>query len=54
MSVRGEQSGGDPGVDPEVAAAALRDAIEAVETERPDLAERLRRLLERLESEIRG
>ena len=40
-----------PGRAREVAAAAIRDAIEAVEAERPDLAERLRRLLERLESE---
>ena len=43
------ESGGDPGPDPEVAAAAIRDAIAAMEAERPDLAERLRELLARVE-----
>ena len=43
------ESGGDPGPDPEVAAAAIRDAIAAMERERPDLAERLRELLARVE-----
>ena len=45
------ESGGDPGPDPEVAAAAIRDAAKAMEAERPDLAERLRELLARLERE---
>ncbi len=35
---------------PRVAAAAIRDAIEALERERPDLAERLRELLGRIEA----
>jgi hypothetical protein len=37
------------GPTPRVAAAAIRDAIEALERERPDLAERLRSLLDELE-----
>ncbi len=41
--------GGDPGPSPRVAAAAIRDAIEVLEAERPDLAQRLRQLLIRLE-----
>lgn len=52
MNLRGEhESGGDPGPDPEVAAAAIRAAIAAMEAERPDLAERLRQLLASLERE---
>ena len=47
----GHDEGGDPGaVSPRVAAAAIRDAIEALERERPDLAERLRELLGRIEA----
>ena len=52
MSTHDRQSGGgDPGPDPVVAAAAIRDAIAAVEAERPDLARRLGELLAELERE---
>ncbi len=37
------------GPSPRVAAAAMRDAIEALENERPDLAAQLRTLLARIE-----
>ena len=35
-----------------VAAAAIRDAIEALEDERPDIAERLAELVDGLEAQI--
>ena len=45
-----EEPGGElEGISPRVAAAAIRDAIEALEHERPDLAERLQTLLGRLD-----
>ena len=47
-----EPSGGEPeGIDPRVAAAAIRDAIDALEAERPDLAERLRELIAQIEKD---
>jgi len=42
----------DPGPTPQVAAAAIRDAIEALGDSRPDLAARLARLLDDLEEEL--
>ncbi len=41
------ESGGDDvsGPSPRIVAAAIRDAIDALEAERPDIAERLRELL---------
>lgn len=41
--------GGACGPSPEVAAAAIRDAIAALEAERPDIAQRLYELLDDLE-----
>ena len=47
---RTETGGGDvSGPSPRVAAAAIRDAIDALERERPDIAARLRELLGRIE-----
>lgn len=52
MSQADRESGGDSdGPSPRVAAAAIRDAIEALEAERPDLAEQLGDLLARLDDE---
>ena len=49
---QGEHGGGGvPGPSPRVAAAAIRDAIDALEAERPDLAARLRELLAQIEEE---
>jgi len=51
MSGGGDSRGDDPsGPSPRVAAAAIRDAIDALEAERPDIAARLRELLGRIES----
>ena len=51
MSSADHQSGGDHGgPSPRVAASTIRDAIEALKDERPDLAERLDELASELES----
>jgi len=49
----GESRNDPPGPTPHIAAAAIRDAIEALEGSRPDLAKRLAALLEDLEEELR-
>jgi hypothetical protein len=51
MSTADRETGGDDhdGPSPRVAAAAIRDAIAALEAERPDLAARLRELADELD-----
>ena len=51
---RDEQLGSGDGPSQRVAAAAIRDAIDAMQDERPDLAERLRELLSQLQEGLTG